>query len=257
MITEDTITRLAKKYKTNESVVFREYLQLLWLSKLYTRKEAREVTFKGGTAIHLIFKAPRFSEDLDFTANLANASLTSLIKKVFGEILLEAKVELKEKKTVAGRRFLLTSLPWILPFKTFVNLDFSLREKIFNPQKSIITTPYPVLFTSYVYHLSKEEMLAEKIRAILTRKKGRDLYDLWYLISSGTYIEDKLVREKLNYYKLEKTQVGDILKKIEEFSKEEFILDIRPFVPINERAKLAEFFYYLKDFLKQKLSSKV
>ena len=70
MITKEQIHFLAKKKKINEATVFREYLQLLFLSKLYTKKQSENIFFKGGTALHLIYKAPRFSEDLDFTVEL-------------------------------------------------------------------------------------------------------------------------------------------------------------------------------------------
>jgi len=68
---------------------------------------------------------------------------------------------------------LLKAKPAVLPYETFVNLDFSFREKIIFPQKSIIKTDYPILFTSYVYHLSKDEIFAEKIRALLTKRQGK------------------------------------------------------------------------------------
>ena len=44
------------------------------------------------------------------------------------------------------------------------DLDFSFREKVFQPSKSTFDTVYPVIFTSFIYHLSSEEICAEKIR---------------------------------------------------------------------------------------------
>jgi len=78
----------------------------------------------------------------------------SLIKNTFTETLSETEAELKERKTITGKRFLLTAHPSILPYKTFVNLDFSFREKVLKPQKSIVETDYPVLFTSYLLLMS-------------------------------------------------------------------------------------------------------
>lgn len=253
MITKDQIAQLSKKHKINETTIFREYLQVLFLSKLYEFPEGKEIFFKGGTALHLIYKAPRFSEDLDFTVNISEKKFLGLIPKVFNELAKEGEFEFKERKTIAGKRFLVTALPFILPYKVFINLDFSFRERIFAPQKSILETDYPVLFTSYIYHLSKEEIFAEKIRAILTRKKGRDLYDLWFLMNLGVRVEEKLIRKKLKYYNLEKIKGEEIFKKIEQFSKKDFIQDLRPFVPISEREKLLTFFDYLKNYLKEKL----
>lgn len=252
MITREQIYSLAKKKKTNETTIFREYLQLLFLSKLYSQTRSKRVFFKGGTAIHLLFGSLRFSEDLDFTVGLKEKEFLTFIERVFKEASKEGALEFKEKKSVAGKRFLLTALPEVLPHKTFVNLDFSFREKVLAPQKSIIETDYPVLFTSYVYHLSGEEIFAEKIRALLTRAKGRDLYDLWYLMSQGAGMDKRLVKEKLRYYHLENIKRDKILEKIEGFSKKDFILDVRPFLPMDERDKLKDLFDYIKDYLKTK-----
>jgi len=254
MITKDQIDLLVKKFKINETTIFREYLQILFLSKLYAFSGSEKIFFKGGTALHLIYKMPRFSEDLDFTVELNEKKFLSFIFKVFDSLSKEEEISFKERKTIAGKRFLLTASPSVLPYKTFVNLDFSFREKVLTPQKSIIETEYPVLFTSYVYHLSKEEIFAEKIRAIMTRKRGRDLYDLWFLINQGTQIKKELIKEKLKYYHLENVKKQEITKRIEQFSEKDFIQDVRPFVPVSERGKLADFFSYLKVYLKEKLS---
>ena len=253
MITENQVKSLAKRLKTNETTVFREYLQVLFLSRLYSSPKAKKIFFKGGTALHLIFKAPRFSEDLDFTVEQKEKDFLQFIWDVFKKLTKEETVEFKERKTITGKRFLLTVNPSILSYKVFVNLDFSFREKVFDSKKSIIETEFPIIFKEYVYHLSKEEIAAEKIRAIMTRKKGRDLYDLWFLLNSNVELDNKLIRQKLRYYKLGKISKADIFKRIENFAEKDFILDLRPFVPINEREKLADFFIYLKEFLKTKL----
>lgn len=254
MITRDQVSLLAKKHQINETTIFREYLQLLFLSKFYSFSESRKVFFKGGTALHLIYKAPRFSEDLDFTVGLEEKRFLTFIERVFQKASQEIDVDFKERKTVTGKRFLLTAHPSVLPYKTFINLDFSFREKVLDPRKSIIETDYPVLFASYVYHLSKEEIFAEKIRAILTREKGRDIYDLWFLLNRGVIINSKLIREKLRYYHLKKIETKKILQKIEQFPEKKFIQDLRPFVPVSERNKLPQFFAYLKDYLEKKVN---
>lgn len=254
MIAKEQITTLARKYKINETVVFREYLQLIFLSKLYFFPKSKKVFFKGGTALHLIYKAPRFSEDLDFTVGISKEEFLKFIQEILNKLSKEEGIEFKERKTITGKRFLLTAKPSILHYKVFVNLDFSFREKVFDIKKSIIETEYPVLFNSYVYHLSKNEIAAEKIRAILTRKKGRDLYDLWYLLNQGIVINDKLIGQKLKYYNLGNKWKTDLLKKVKSFSEKDFVLDMRPFVPLNERKNLANSFTYLKDFLQKKLT---
>jgi len=253
MISKDQIHSLAEKNKINETVVFREYLQLFFLEELYSQNQSKNVFFKGGTALHLIYKSPRFSEDLDFTVELEEKKFLDFIWKLFNGLSKKETVTFKEKKTIAGKRFLLTADASVLPYKTFVNLDFSFREKVLEPQKSVIDTNFPVIFTSYIYHLSKEEIFAEKIRALLKRAKGRDLYDLWYLTTQGAFLKKELIKEKLKYYHLENIGKDDILKKVKSFSKKDFILDLRPLVPIDERDKLESFFDYIQDYLEKRL----
>lgn len=67
MMTDKQITDLASFFRIDKFTVFREYLQLVFLSYLYAQPQAGKVYFKGGTEIHLLFDSPRFSEDLDFS----------------------------------------------------------------------------------------------------------------------------------------------------------------------------------------------
>lgn len=254
MITSEQINILTKKYKINESIILREYLQLFFLNELYSEKEAQNIFFKGGTALRLIYESPRFSEDLDFTVEIEEKIFDKFISNLFRKIEKKETITFKPRKVISGKTFLLKSKSPLFTNETHINLDFSFREKIIEPEKSIIKTDYPILFTSCIYNLSKKEILAEKIRALLTRKKtkGKDIYDMWYLLSQRVEIDNKLINEKLKYYNL-KLSKNDVLKKIKDFPKKDFILDLRPFVPMNERDKLKDLFDYIKKYLQENL----
>ena len=107
MISKIQLQDLTKVLKTDKTTIYREYLQILFLSKLY-RQATSQICFKGGTAVHLIFGSPRFSEDLDFSVNCSKPKFESIIREVFAEVANEASVEFKERKTIAGKRFLLS-----------------------------------------------------------------------------------------------------------------------------------------------------
>jgi len=128
MITKEQIYLLAKKSKINETTIFREYLQLFFLSELYSRKQSKDIFFKGGTALHLIYKSPRFSEDLDFTVELEEADSLNFLLELFDTASKKEAIKFKERKTLTGKRFLLTAIPTVLPYKTFINLDFSFEK---------------------------------------------------------------------------------------------------------------------------------
>jgi len=62
-----------------------------------------------------------------------------------------------------------------------------------------------------------------------------------------------LIRAKLKFYHLQGVTQKNILEKIAGFSEKDFILDLRPFVPLNEREKLKDLYVYIQHFLKEKL----
>ncbi len=254
MLSRSELSVLAKKYKINDSVILREHLQLLALQKIYSFPGAEKIFFKGGTCLHLIYGAPRFSEDLDFTVNCPKEEFLEFIKIPFKELSRENNCTIKEKKTVAGKSFLLTAKTDLSSGPIFIKFDFSFREQVLDPQKKIIETEFPVLFNNYLNCFSAEEILAEKVRAILSRDQGRDYYDLWYLLSRGIALRADFIKAKLNYYKLIWPQAAEDLKeKVAHLDSKDFQLDLRPFVPVNEREKLADFAVYIKDFILQKL----
>jgi len=253
MLTTNQVKELSKLLKINDSVITREYVQLTFLKELYEEKYSEHIFFKGGTAIRLILGGSRFSEDLDFTVGGKPENFDIFIAKFFKKLNKLYGFSFKKRKTIAGERYLLTALSNISDYKIFVNLDFSFRERVLTPAKAIIKTVYPITFTSFVNYISKEEILAEKIRAIMTRNKGRDVYDLWFLLSQNVPIREDLLKEKLKYYGIKNVNMDQLVTKITKLNKEKFILDLRPFVPTNEREKLGDFFDYIISFLKQTL----
>ncbi len=249
MISIDQIKELSTKYKINEMVVAREYLQLLFLKELYSQNFSENIFFKGGTAIRLLFQGIRFSEDLDFTVDLDESIFHKTIIKFLSTFQNQYPITFKERKTLVGKTMLLTaSLPH-LKSAIFIKLDFSMREHVLEPSQQIITTDYPIIMQNFVNSLSKNEILAEKIRAVMTRKKHRDLYDLWLLQEKGAILNQELISQKLIYYN-KSFNKKDLLKRLNTFNKEEFIIDLKPFVPINERNKLDKLFDYVMDYLK-------
>ena len=56
--------------------------------------------------------------------------------------------------------------------------------------------PHPSSFRT----MSREEILAEKVRACLMRSRPRDLYDIWFLRSKGIVLDPKMIADKLRSY---------------------------------------------------------
>lgn len=244
MITSEQIENLAKLYQIDNFTIMREYLQLLFLSYLYQNKKADKIYFKGGTAIRLLFDSPRFSEDLDFSTTYNKIQIRQIIKEV-GKTM---RIELPELKILllysgnSGLRLRLKYQPLDFKYPLVVRLDFNMVKKAGKITVSPLVTKFPVLIFPLVSHLSEEEIFSEKIEALLNRNKGRDFFDLWFLLEKGIGIDTKKGFSK-----------ESLLKKVQNYSLNEVKRDLIPFLPIAQR-KIVEI---LKDRLLVNLKTKL
>jgi len=251
MISKDQVKNLSKQFQISEAVVAREYMQLLFLKEFYAESWAGRIYFKGGTAIRLVYDGNRFSEDLDFSVGLSKLEFEKRAISLFKKLEKIYPVLFKKKEALAGTTYLMTAdLPDITG-KIFIRLDFSLRNDVVEPMtETIRNRHYPILISSPIPVLGKDELLAEKIRAFLTRDKFRDFYDLWVLMELGAEINTELINRKMAYYK-EVFDKERFLTRLSQIKEEKFIQDLRPFVPIGQRDKLSETFSYIQKYLKK------
>lgn len=253
MLAKETAQNLSKKLKIDLFTVYREHLQLLFLKYFYSQKETDKIFFKGGTALRFLFGSFRFSEDLDFTSLVKEKNLKAIIAKTLKDLEKEepGKVIFQQERTIAnaftGRIFQELKE---FKFPLTVRLDFSLREKPFHTDISLIETIFPVGPYPQVSHLTAEELMAEKIRAILMRARGRDIFDIWFLLSKKVPINWNLVNKKMALYKNKKNaNLQKLIKKIEKIPQEEIKADLAKFLPLNYRSLVEK----LKDITLEKL----
>jgi predicted nucleotidyltransferase component of viral defense system len=185
----------------------KDYLQHIILSVLY-RVIQDELVFKGGTALQKTFGLNRFSEDLDFTM-----IHTFPIGPVLQQLLQGLKrfgcdaTQRKKKEEMHGQTYvikikgpLFTGADHSL---ASVRLEISKRESVILPVKSSSITPvYQDLPAYSVAVMDPSEIMAEKVRAVFTRNKARDVYDLWFLMQKQQRTTVQLINEKLQYYNM-------------------------------------------------------
>lgn len=249
MMSSSQLKDLAKKLNAPDSIVFREYIQLIFLENLYAVTGSEKIIFKGGTAVHLKYQATRFSEDLDFTVLHKLVEFEEIISKVFRNISQSYEISFKERKTITGKRYLLTANPVVIKNPTFINLDFSFRENVTIIEKSPLVTIYPHTVSSPVYYMGKNEIVAEKIRAILTRHKGRDIYDLSFLLQNQGIINENILKSKFAYYSDKDLKLSNLKGRISDFPVKDFVEDLRPFVSLAERDQLADRYPIIQEYL--------
>jgi len=221
----------------------KDYFQNILLFIIY-KNFGSEIIFKGGTALSKCYGLNRFSEDLDFTCK--NEFDFKIIQEGLKRFNLDFEIE-KEEFERSKSYILKIKGPLFNGTKNSrckLILDFSFREEVLTQPKIKNLGRFLEEIPSFdVLVMSQEEILAEKIRAILTRNKARDVYDLYFLIESKTELNTELVNNKLNYYKTR-------------FDKEDFIRSVKNKKDIwkSELSGLIEnvpdFNFVLKDILK-------
>ncbi|RLI92450.1 MAG: hypothetical protein DRO89_02120 [Candidatus Altiarchaeales archaeon] len=186
----------------------KDYLQDLILFGIYSNI-GRELIFKGGTCLYKVYKLNRFSEDLDFTLT-KRLDMEGITKKVISDLmLLNIRGRIKEIKEYRGGmniRLLLNGPLYRGGKETqcFIPLNISKKEQVLlEPRRESIMPLYREIPTFEVFAMPEEEILAEKVRAILTRQKPRDIYDLWFLLTRKNIVFDpSLIDRKLALYDL-------------------------------------------------------
>jgi len=187
-----------------------EILQHLILQSLNRNNAFKYLTFTGGTALRLIYLTGRYSEDLDFSlTEKPDKKLEILFSSVQKDCIKQnLKLELfqKERKSIftADLRF-----PEILqefnlsPLKS-QKLTIKIEIDKVPPKggiEEIVLITSPISYTVSVFNLSS--LFATKLCAIFYRKytKGRDYYDLMWLLGKKVIPNFKLLNNAINQVK--------------------------------------------------------
>ena len=196
---------------------------------------AKTLAFRGGTALYKLYSrpAPRCSEDID---------LVQINAAPIGEVITEIRDILNpwlgQPKWKPGQGiFTLTytyqsegspSIPMKLKIEIntrehfsvsgFIHKDFNVTSGWFNGNVRILT-----------YQL--EELMGTKLRALFQRKKGRDLFDFWFILRNNNIDVFNVVKIFNHYLEKQGLQVSkneleqNLLDKI---NSPRFVDDIRP-----------------------------
>ncbi|MBI2600966.1 nucleotidyl transferase AbiEii/AbiGii toxin family protein [Candidatus Daviesbacteria bacterium] len=187
MIVQEELTKLVNKYQTNEVNIWREYFQNLFLSYFYQQPQTNTVYFKGGTALRMLYKSPRFSEDLDFSAAYSGIQeIEEATESTLSEIEKEnVKVGLSESKETSGG-YLGTV---IFDERITLQLQISLREGQKTGEVVTVTNDFVPPYT--IVSLSQGQLVDEKMSALFYRKKPRDFYDLYFMLRANLIFPGK------------------------------------------------------------------
>ncbi len=201
MISANELRRLAGAWNADLNMVEHDYVLSWVLAGLYRRLALKErLVFKGGTALRkCYFPDYRFSADLDFTLNQSLSSqelraetgvaCQTITQETGLQLLL---VDFRTLRDVPGEEAHQGRVEYTGPrgrlggSQPRIRLDLTIYEKLVLPSENrTVHHPYSdasdLGIVVPVYTL--EEMLAEKLRAMLRRARARDLYDVWQLFT--------------------------------------------------------------------------
>ncbi len=236
MLSRDNLEKFTKLQQTSVQNVVREYCQHLFLSFLYQNPGSEKLLFKGGTALRILLKSPRFSEDLDFSG--VGATYRE-IEELFTNTLVNIErtgmtVHVREATQTTGGYLGIATFE-AYDMKTNVQIEVSLRKgKGFKKTRSLIANDYLPAYT--LVHLSLEDIILGKLEALAARHKPRDFYDYFFLLSG----DHPAARTKEN------------LKKVLRLLRQEpinFQMELKKFLPASHAMHLRHF----KKILEEKI----
>lgn len=234
MITRDQLREYAKLKDLSMGNAEKDYLLELTLF-IISRVSKDELVFKGGTALYKFYNLDRFSEDLDFTL-IKDLDLKSMVDDIISglkKFSINARLHDEHKFKESTSVIIRTEGPLYsgnpLSYSK-IEIDINLKSSVVNPSKTEkLISIYREIPSFNLQIMDISEIFAEKTRAIMTRNKARDVYDLWFLIQKVNSIDLDLINNKLSYYNM-KFSLGGFEKSIKE-KKRTWTKDLKPLIP--------------------------
>ena len=235
MLNREEIERIAKERGDQAKIIEKDYLLEIILFLL--QEYEKNLVFKGGTALYKLYSLNRFSEDLDFTLikKIDAEKLTRMIMKKLKQIGVLGRI--KETSLYRNQQNIRFELRGPLfdgnPNTTnLITINISVKEKpIYKPKEERIYPIYRDIPSFTLQVMPIEEIFAEKIRALFTRNKPRDVYDIWFLIKKRSNINIQDINKKLKLYK-EKFNEKRFIDKIEE-KRKSWNMDLKGLIKEN------------------------
>jgi predicted nucleotidyltransferase component of viral defense system len=202
MIPQSYITAWRKQapwqenYQVEQDLIIQRALIALFSDEFIKERLA----FRGGTALHklFLFPAARYSEDIDLVQVKAEP-FGAIIDRIREQLSFLGKPKIKQKEHNNTIVYTILSEDDV-PIKLKIEVNTREHFSVYGLQN------IPVKLDSewgtgeaLVPTYSLDELLATKLRALYQRKKGRDLFDLWYALTQANVNLNKVI-EAFKYY---------------------------------------------------------
>jgi len=215
MIQLETIKNFYPPYIRDNAVyhkyLLKEYIQLMILDYISTTEYIRKITFIGGTSIRLIKGIDRFSEDLDFDCKALSKEefyrMTDGVLQYIQRRGLHAVVKDKGNERLKAFRRSIYFPELLFDMGLTGHREERFLLKIESQDQLVQYKPVIVNIKGCGYFFpmavpSVEVLCAMKISAMLDRQKGRDFYDVMFLLSQ-TMPDFAFLSEKCGIYNMQ------------------------------------------------------
>ncbi len=165
---------------------------------------AERLAFRGGTALYKLHLVPaaRYSEDLDFVQVRPEpiGETLDMIRETLDPWLGEPRRVSKEGRVNLAYRFSSEDVP---PLQLRLKIEINTREHF--SERGLEMIPISVASPWFngsadVTSFSLVELLGTKLRALYQRKKGRDLFDLWFSLDQSDSLDVGLLLQCFHRY---------------------------------------------------------
>lgn len=171
------------------------------LIEIYNEPFLKErLAFRGGTALHKLYLSPaaRYSEDIDLVQIKAEpfGPVIDKLRETLSFLGTPVRKQKKHNNTLVYKFEAEAGIP--LKLKVEVNCREHFTVFGVKDTKLVMESAWSsgeALIPTYEI----EELLGTKMRALFQRRKGRDLFDLWYAITQTNADPIKII-EAWKYY---------------------------------------------------------
>ena len=241
-----------EKLRVHKRFILREYLQHKILELIFESKYGSKLCFLGGTCLRIVHNNTRFSEDLDFDClKLTERSFLAIAKEIKKGLEREG-YSMEFRELSKGTFHCYIKFPGLLfneglsghkEEKILIQLDAEPQNYKFKPE-GFILNKFDIFTQVNVTPL--DILLSQKIRALLSRKQGRDLYDIIFL-SSKTKPNYNYLKQKLSIEDSKELR-QKLLLRCKELDFEKLAKDVERFLFNSKDSSRILLF---KDFIKQ------
>lgn len=173
-----------------QKLMVKEYIQCQILEYLSNTKYMTKLSFIGGTNLRIIKHIDRFSEDLDFDCK--NMSREEFLVMTDGVIryltnlgyIVEPKEREHDELKIFRRSIYFPQLVFSLILSGYRNSRFLIKIEKQDQEVPYKTIPAFVQSCGFYFPVPPDDILcAMKLSALLNRSKGRDFYDVMFLLA--------------------------------------------------------------------------